>query len=323
MKLNLRDDLALKVVSVLIAIALWFYVVQVQSPDIERTIKGVPVVFSQKSVLESRGLILLNDKEHTIDIKIRGKRKYVIDASAENITVLADVSAIEETGEQTIYTSIILPYGNLEIINQNPSVLTVEVDNLVTVEKEIEVRTEGEPKADFVIGSATVSPTSVQLKGPKSILDGVASVAANIDIDEKDADIETVVPLKIYGSSGKEIKSDYISADVTEAEVRCEILKTKLIDVQPYFDSADLEAADEYRLDTGSMKQIKIAGPKDLIDTLSAIKTKPISIADISENGEATVELDLPTGVRSLEGSSFTFRFIRQNLTQENASPQP
>lgn len=323
MKMNFRDDLALKIVSVLIAIGLWFYVVQVQSPDIERTIKGVPVVFSQKSVLENRGLILLNDKEHTIDIKIRGKRKYAIGATAENTTVLADVSSIEGTGTHTVYTNIVLPYANLEIINQHPSALTVEVDNLVTTEKEIEVQTQGEPKNGFSAGTVTVAPSTVTLKGPKSILDGVSTVVAEVDIGGKDADVETIVPLKIYGSNEKEIKSAYITSDITEAEVRCEILKTKLVDVKPVLAGSDPDVDNGIRLDAGSLKQIRVAGPKDLIDSLTSVETQPILIEDINENGEATAELNLPAGVRSLEGNSFTFRFVRQDALLPTPPPAP
>lgn len=310
MKKKISSDFALKILSVLIAIALWFYVVQIQSPDIERTVKGIPVVFTQQSTLENRGLVLLNDKEHTIDIKIRGKRKYAIDVTPENTTVLADVSSIDNTGTHMVYTSIVLPYGNLEIINQHPSALTVEVDNLVTIQKPIDAEAIGEPKTDFTTGALTASPQQVTLKGPKSLLDGVSKVTAEVDAAGRDADVETIVPLKIYGSNGKEIKSSYITTDVTEAEVRCEILKTKQVTVQPVINSQESGGIGDYRLDAGSLKQIKVAGPKDLIEKLSSVRTKAISISDINENGEAVAELDLPQGVRSLEGNSFTFRFI-------------
>ncbi len=323
MKMNFRDDMALKIISVLIAIGLWFYVVQVQSPDIERTVKGIPVVFSQKDSLEKKGLSLLNDKEHTIDIKIRGKRKYVMDASAENITVLADVSGISETGSHTLYTNIVLPYANLEITNQSPSALNITVDKLVAVKKDIIVRTTGTPKDGFAAGKITVAPKTVTLKGPKTILDGVSSVVAELDIKDKSSDIETILPIKIYGSNEREIKSAYISTDISETEVRCEILKTKLVDIQPIIDGAGLLEHSEYRLDAASLKQVKVAGSEEQIDALVQIRTKRISPNSIKENGEVTVELELPPGIRSLEGDSFTLRLVRQGNSQMQHPQQP
>ena len=312
MKMNFRDDLALKIVSVLIAIGLWFYVVQVQSPDIERTVRDIPVVYTQKTLLENRGLVLLNDKEHTIDIKIRGKRKYVMDASNQNITILADVSSIDTTGEHTLYTNIILPYANLEIINQNPSSLIVEADTLATVKKKVDVVTTGEPKNDYVKGNVTALPETVTLKGPKTLLDGVASVAAELDIDGASSDVQAVVPLVIYGSNGKEIKSSYITADKTEIEARCEILKTKSVDITPVFSGNSTPESNGYKLDGGSLKQIKVAGPKNQIDSLTEIKTKEIKPSDIKEDGSVIVKPDLPAGIIPIEGNTFTLRFTRE-----------
>ena len=312
MKMNFRDDLALKIVSVLIAIGLWFYVVQVQSPDIERTIRNVPVVYTQKTLLENRGLVLLNDMEQTIDIKIRGKRKYVMGASSQNITVLADVSSVDTTGEHTLYTNIILPYANLEIINQNPSSLVVEADTLATVKKKVDVVTVGDPKNDYAKGNVTAIPETVTLKGPKTLLDGVSSVAAVLDIDGANSDVQSIVPLVIYGSTGKEIKSSYITADKLEIEARCEILKMKSVSITPVFSGNSSPEANGYKLDGGSLKQIKIAGPKDQIDALTEIKTKEIRPADIKEDGSVVVKPDLPAGIIATEGNTFTLRFTRE-----------
>ncbi len=313
MKKKAQSDLALKIVSVLIAIGLWLYIVQVQSPDVERTIKGVPVVFTQKTTLEDRNLTILNDNEQTIDIKIRGKRKYIIEATPENITVVADVSSISSTGKHMVYTNIILPYANLEILNQDPSALEIEVDKLATMEKNIEVHAIGTPAEGFAVGTPTISPQTVKLKGPKSLIDGVSAVVVEPDVTGKATDIETILPLKIYGSNNKEIKSSYITTDITEAEIRCEILKTKLVDIHPILAGIGAIENSNWRLDAGSLKQIMVAGPKDKIESLEQVRTKPISIFDIKENGEVTAELSLPAGIQSMEGDKFTLRLISQS----------
>ncbi|MBQ3553458.1 MAG: hypothetical protein IJA08_02105 [Clostridia bacterium] len=312
-KKKLQGDLALKIISVLIAIGLWLYIVQVQSPDVERTIKGVPVVFTQKTLLEERNLAILNDNEQTIDVRLRGKRKYLMEANPENITVVADVSAINATGTHMVYTNIILPYANLQILNQEPSALEIEVDHLATIEKEIEVRTQGKPADGFAVGTPTVNPKTVTIKGPKTLIDGVSAVVVEPDVSGKSTDIETILPLKIFGSNNKEIKSSYLTPDIEQAEVRCEILKTKLVSIQPILAGIGPLGSSDWRLDAGSIKQIMVAGPKDKIESIESIKTKPISIFDIRANGEVTAELNLPAGIQSLEGNTFTLRLIGEN----------
>lgn len=311
MKKQMKSDLPLKVFSVVIAICLWFYVVQVQSPDMDRVIKGVPVVFTQKNILEEKNLIVLNDNEHTIDIKIRGSRKYVMEVSSEDVTVLADVSNIESTGRHIVFTNIVLPYANLEVINKNPSMLSVDVDDLVTVEKPVEAVIEGAPKDSYMVGNLTANPQTVKIQGPKTIIDGIQSVAAFVDVDGKSADTAGTVPVRVLGTNNKEIKSQLLTFSTGEIEVHAELLKTKTVKLEPEF-TESFHTSDELVLDENSIKEIKIAGVQTMVDSLNTIKTKPIAAADLNENGEVTVKLDLPQGVRSLDGDSFTLRFGRK-----------
>ncbi len=311
MKKQIKSDLPLKIFSVIIAICLWLYVVQVQSPDIDRVIKGVPVVFTQKDVLEDKNLIVLNDNEHTIDIKIRGSRKYVMDVSNEDVTVLADVSNIESTGRHVVFTNIVLPYANLEVINKNPSMLSVDVDDLVTVERPVEVVTEGAPKDSYIVGNLSSNPQNVTIQGPKTIIDGIKSVGAVVDIDGKTADTAGTVPVRVLGTNNREIKSQMLTFSTAEIEVHAELLKTKSVQLEPVF-SESFHTDNELVLDENSIKEIKIAGVQTLVDSLTFVKTKPISSDDINENGEVTAHLDLPQGVRSQDGDSFTLRFSHQ-----------
>ncbi len=72
----MRKDLSTKIISLLFAIFMWFYIIQVQDPEIEKIIKDIPVQFT-KTELEERGLTLTNDKEVQIDVKVRGQRKRI------------------------------------------------------------------------------------------------------------------------------------------------------------------------------------------------------------------------------------------------------
>ena len=322
MKNQLKSDSALKIFSVVIAVCLWFYVVQVQSPDINRRIKGVPVVFTQKNILEEKNLILLNDNEHTIDIEIRGPRKYVMDVDSENLTVLADVSNIESTGRHIVFTNIVLPYANLEVTNKNPSMLSVDVDHLVTAQKPVEVVTEGTPKNSYMVGDVTAEPEEVTIKGPKTIIDGIKSVAVIVDVDNKTADMAGVEPVRVLGTNDKEIKSQLLSFSTAEIEVRAEILKTKSVKLEPVFTSAFQAMSEEYILDENSIKEVNIGGVQAVVDTLSSVPTKPIDISHLNEDGDVSVSLDLPQGVRSLDGESFTLRFSRKPSPTPEASPE-
>ena len=311
-KKKIAGDTGLKIFSAVIAICLWFYVVQVQNPDISRTIKNVPVVFTQSNLLEEKNLILLSNKELTIDVEIRGPRKNVMGVNKKNLTVLADVGTVENTGQHTLVTNIVLPYANLEVVGKNPATLSVLVDDLVTVKKPIKVLTEGTPKDSYVIGKTSAEPEKITIKGPKTIIDGIQSVAAIVDVSGKTADLAGKENIVVFGVGDQEIKSPLLSFSVEEVEVHTEILKAKSVGLELIFSETAAYFSNEYVLDENSIKSVQIAGVQTLIDSMDTVKTKPIMLQNIGQNGEVTVTLDLPEGVRSLDGESFTLRFSRR-----------
>ena len=132
----MKKDISTKIISLLFAIFMWFYIIQVQNPEIEKNIKGIPVQFT-KSQLEERGLTLTNDKEVQIDVKVRGQRKHISNIKKEDIAAVADVSNINSTGTHEVNINVILPYGGVELLEQSPQHITVTVDEIVVAEKEI------------------------------------------------------------------------------------------------------------------------------------------------------------------------------------------
>lgn len=309
MKKFFKTDLALKIASVVIAIVMWFYVVQVQSPEIETTITEVPVSFTQKEALEAKGLTVLKDKEHTIDIKLRGRRKVIVDVNNTNITVLADVSKIDSPGTHSVATNVVLPIGGVEIVKKTPAALDIEVDELMTKELEVQAALTGEPEEGYVLGSVTLEPSVITVKGPRTVVEGISSLKVSADLTGKNADVTGVAPVQVYGSNEKEIKSPYITLSAETVQVTCPILKTRTVSVYPSLSGSLLEQDIAYELDAGSTRTVNIAGPADVVDALQFVRTEEIGSL---ENNEAQAGLLLPTGVRSLDGDRLSFRFVEK-----------
>jgi len=302
----MRKDISTKILSVLFAIVMWFYIIQVQSPDVERTIKDIPVLFTQTENLENRKLMLLNDKEYTVDLKVRGQRKYIVDLNASNISIVADVGNIQKTGAHTIYTNVVMPYGNLEVVNQRPSTINVTVDEVVEAEKEIFVETAGNPSNGYAVGEIETTPKKVKIRGAKSLVGGVDHLLATVDVSGRSEDILTVVNLEMIGTTDKVVDSTYVTLEKDKVEVRCEILKKKTVSIEPKFEDSLIK--DGYSLDESSLKAVEIAGAVSAIEKIDKVETKLITKDMIKKDATAEVELVLPSGVELLGGEKITLK---------------
>ncbi|MBR4889914.1 MAG: hypothetical protein IKU15_01175 [Clostridia bacterium] len=307
----MRKDISTKILSVLFAIVMWFYIIQVQSPDVERTIKDIPVLFTQTENLENRKLMLLNDKEYTVDLKVRGQRKYIVDLNKSNVSVVADVGNINKTGAHTIYTNVVMPYGNLEVVNQRPSTINVTVDEVIVAEKEIFVETVGNPSNGYAVGEIETTPKKVKIKGAKSLVGGVDRLLATIDVSGRSEDILTVANLEMIGITDKVVDSTYVTLETDKVEVRCEILKKKTVSIEPKFEDSLIKEG--YSLDESSLKSVEIAGAVSAIEKIDKVETTLITKEMIKSDATAEVEIVLPSGVELLGGEKITLKLKKNN----------
>lgn len=311
----LKEDSFLKILSALIAICLWFYVVQVHNPDMEKNFRGIPVVFSQKADLENNNLTLLNDKDITVDVEIKGNRKNIMSLKPTDITVVADLSAIEEKGTHTLVTTVMLPYGNLEVVNKKPSTLNVEVDDLATQVFPITVTPVGNTKDGFVFDMARATPEKIKVTGAKTILGGIHSVVAEVDVTDTSADFTVAISPKIFDSNGKEISSSYVKFDTENISIQCEILKTKPVKIKPNIEEL-ITSKFIYQLDKNSLPEVNIKGSAELLENLSFIDA--VLITDIDEAGDAKVRLTLPEGVSCDDDNIFNIRYSKLPITADS-----
>ena len=96
----MKNKFASVALSILIAMALWLYVITTVSPGSQETYYNIPVVLSNESVLNERGLMITYQSSSTATLVLSGNRSDLSKVDQSNITLKADLSAIYEPGNQ-------------------------------------------------------------------------------------------------------------------------------------------------------------------------------------------------------------------------------
>ena len=129
----MKSKLVHVVLSVVIAFALWVYVISVVSPESEETFYDVPVTY-QNDVLEERGLMIVSENP-TVTLRLKGNRSDLNELNANNITILVDLAAIQAPGTQMLgYRTNFpgnIPSNAIDILSQSPNILQLKVENKV------------------------------------------------------------------------------------------------------------------------------------------------------------------------------------------------
>jgi YbbR domain-containing protein len=237
-------------------------------------------------------------------VKVRGQRKHITSIKKEDVAAVADVSNINSTGTHEININVILPYGGVELLEQNPQHITVTVDEIVVAEKEILINQTGNPKASYCVSDYKVTPEKVKIKGPKSIVSTIEQLSVDVDVGGKDEDVTIAdAPISFIGTSGEIFNTPYVTLEKETADVHCTIAKKKTVAIEANFSDGV-----NYVLAETAIKSIEIAGDDAVIEKIEKIKTSVITNEMISENGEVEVLLELPEGVKSLAGDKITLK---------------
>jgi YbbR domain-containing protein len=281
-------NFALKLLSLLIAFSLWFFV-NFGERDSEETLK-VP--------LELRNipahLMITSPRVDFIDLRVSGPRALLGRIDRNRLSVGLDLNGVRPGPAvfRVDVASLNLPRG-VQAVRINPSQITLELERVSHKSVPVRLRLSGRPPPDLQVGDTKVSPETVQITGPASDVKDIASVNTEpLDVGPATAGtIERELRLEPAG--------DYISfsASRVAAQVRIEEVQTTrefksvAVDVR--------NATVPYRVIPDRLR-ITVRGPKRLLSNLELEQGAVYIDADGVAVGRHSVKpsVDVPTGVQ-------------------------
>lgn len=173
----LTRNVGLKMISLVLATAIWFFVKSVTSDS--RVIDGVPLEFKVKP-----GFTILQGSDATLKVTVRGTREDVRPVSRQDFSASIDLTSSERTGGITIKLTprLIRQPRRVQVVEIEPSEVTVNIDQLVERELPVQPQFTGELPSTVTVERVLTKPESVKLKGPKTVLDSFSG-AATLPID--------------------------------------------------------------------------------------------------------------------------------------------
>lgn len=117
------------ILSLLIAVALWMYVMGTVDPTVTTAVRGIPVEKTNEKVLKDLGMSATLVEPETVDIVIKGARSDVNEAKKSEIEATVDVSNCEY-GENEARIKIEFPDKisgvTVDSMSRETAVFTVE-----------------------------------------------------------------------------------------------------------------------------------------------------------------------------------------------------
>lgn len=282
-------NLPIKIMAILTATVLWFYVMNDQNPSIEATIKREAQLVN---VPEGKVISL---EENKVNIKVRALRSYFVSTAGNEFRAELDAEDLPD-GRVREKVNVILPHG-FELIEVDPPELTVFVDPIEKKLANIKLIPTGSPAEGITLASVSGDLEQAEVIGPASRTKEVSRIIAYVPLNKHDTDFSQQVPLLPVNKQNRVIEDVTVAPTVVVASVQlARGLSRKIVTVSPVLVG---QLPEGFTLDklTINPAKIEVTGRKEVLDKLQSIATREIDLSDIEPeelvNGTWSVNVQL------------------------------
>lgn len=282
MKNKLKNNTKIKIISLLSALVLWIYVMAVVDPDDTKLFEDVPVAVTNIDELSDNDLIVYPESDLVADIYITGRLSDLQKITAEDIHIYGTINNPMEGNNKLALKANITKQVSYEF---KSDFIVVRLEKVIHEKKEIRSDITGRYKDD--VDTIILDADSVNISGPRILIDQVKYIKASVSIDSNDkGNLTQRVKLVPVNNLGKEVKGVNLDIKSVNAEIRLLEEKEVPINLQVEDTSVDIS---NYEV---TPQTVTIKGKKDIIDTITYINTKKADLSGI--NTLSKIELDIP-----------------------------
>ncbi len=295
MKKKIFNNIGLKILALLIAILVWWVVMNIDDPLVKKTISGIAVELRNDDDLTDKGYIYEVDSGSVITITVRAPESVAKDLKASDFVAYADLSQLSPLTDSANITIECVKSdvkSDIKDITSKTQVVKLNIDNKETAEIPVNIKITGTPADNYVLGDKSISQNKIEITGAASVIEKIASAEISYDVSNMMQSVSEMVAPVFYDENGKVVDTSSIQLSRKTLRLNVEILATKWIPVTiiPTVTTADGYKLIEY---TQSFDQIKIAGTQDSLANISslAIPSDAIELEDVTESQDCTVNV--------------------------------
>lgn len=297
-------------ISFLIAVGLWAYVIGEVNPTITKSFADVKINLENQLSLEERGLAIENMSNETLNLTVKGERSRVQNISKEDI--YADVDLRDaKSGRNEIKINVKTP-EKVTVEDRSISKVGITIGELVAEERPVKVDYVGATRNDTEPFTVGIEPEYVTIRGAYGNVQKVTQVLAKIRVDNI-KDKETVLEAELIPVDKNGNKVNWIRLSSSQVQVRAVMTKTKKVDLEIPMQGEN--AADmKFELP----KTVIIKGNAEAVKNISKLQTEPVDMSLYQQNTSFEVKPILPDGIQLAEGNDLTVRVTSQSSENKN-----
>lgn len=283
-----KENLFPKIIAVLIAIALWFYVTSEQNPNVSQTVQNVPLKVQNLG----SGLAVTDISTQTVTLRVRGRTGILSNLDNNTAEAFVNLEGVQP-GKRTLPVEVTIP-TNLEIIEIIPDKVKVTIEPVVKKALPIQAELHGNTSPGMAPLPPTLLPDRVSVQGAASLIKKAQTARISLNVDKLSAETTEITDVKIFDINGQEVIGLSIRPQRIKAVIPVVPTKTVPIDLR----TTGTPAAG-YKLVSTELRPttVTLKGRPEDMANLTKVSNVPVDLNGATGNFTVQLALNLPTGV--------------------------
>ena len=318
-----RNKVLTILLSLIIAVGLWVYVVSTVTPDDSQWVYRIPVTFSNEDGLFSdRNLVLASGRDATVNLRFNGKRRDLLKLNNTNITITADLSQITAAGEWRLPYEVELPdtvsSSGIEVEERSASYVSISVDKLLTRDVEIRAVFQGDVAEGFTPEAIELEYDTMEVSGPRDLVDKVSYAQVVLERTNVSRTISENLAFTLMDEDGNPIESEDLRCTVNgsvvdKIGVLMQVNMIKEVPLRVELIEGGGATADHATV-SYDPTQITVKGDPDVLAGLNSVYLGTVDLSSIQNSVTEEFNIVIADGLTNMTGTQAKVTVELRNL---------
>ncbi len=298
----MKNKLLTALVSVAVALGLWFYVVTVVSPNSDKVFTNIPAMMQSEVLLQERGLMITDMNTDSVTLHLEGSRIDLNKLSNANIMVTMDVSKIYEPGTHQLTYSHTFPgdvaSNAINVLSKTPGTITVEVQERISKDVPVEVVYNGSLAEDLIADKQNkqLSAESVKVTGPKSVIDQIYVAQIQVDLEGRTESFSEEFTYTLCNERKEPVDVAMVTTNTENLTLTLKIMRVKELPLEVEIIYGGGANPDNTTVIV-EPESIWVSGSDTILEGLDKLVLGTVNLAEMADDQTLTFPIKLPEGV--------------------------
>ena len=224
----LKNNIGLKIVSVLFGIILWLTIMNVANPVISNTLTAIPITVENESAITELDKTYTINSSKYVDVIITGHRSDIEKVKKEDIKISANLSKLSEINTVKLTAKSNIPDIDVEI---KDDIMSISIENCVDKIFDITIEKKGTEDVSCFVYDVNTEKDGFKINGPESIIKIIDKVVFVADVSNCTGDKEIKISPIIYDKNGNIISKSKLILEEESLPFNILTMQTKEINL--------------------------------------------------------------------------------------------